>query len=115
MQLFEAHNAATLNRVQGVYKQRGAEYADTWRHAQFLKFKAVARELGAVIPDDAVRALVCAGFCDMKYQRMEGGYKEDSIDDGIAYDAFLAQEIREVKENRKLYRESESASEIVNG
>lgn len=113
-QLFEQRASATLKRVAGIYSQRGGEYSDTWKEAQFLKMKAVARKLGAQIPQDAFRAIACAAFCDMKYARLAGGYKEDSIDDGIAYDAFLADEVRSVEVDRQLsYRKAESAAQMV--
>lgn len=62
--------------------------------------KAVARELGYEIKPEHFRALATAAFVDMKYQRLEGGYKDDSIVDGIAYQGFLAQEMVELKEGK---------------
>lgn len=113
-QLFEQRASATLKRVASIFCQRGTEYSDTWKEAQFLKMKAVAKKLGAVIPNDAYRAIACAAFCDMKYSRLAGGYKEDSIDDGIAYDAFLADEVRSVEVERQLaHRKAESAAQTV--
>lgn len=94
---FEANAMATLDRVQKTFTQRGAEYGDTWRNCKFITFKSVAKDLGVEVPDEFCRALVTAGFIDMKYQRPEGGYKDDSIIDGIAYMAYLAQEMLELK------------------
>jgi hypothetical protein len=138
--LFDTNAAATLDRVKSIFTQRGTEYSDTWRTCQFLAMKAVATELGAVIPEDAFRAIACAAFCDMKYQRLSGGYKEDSVDDGIAYNAMLVQEIRNTKASREpsylteqdvrgviteihraheardpLYTQADSAAQKVNG
>jgi hypothetical protein len=126
--LFDTNAAATLDRVKSIFTQRGTEYSDTWRTCQFLAMKAVAAELGAVIPEDAFRAIACAAFCDMKYQRLSGGYKEDSVDDGIAYNAMLVQEIRNTKQGRlptldqvqsalrdPLYIQADSAAQKVNG
>lgn len=94
--LFDENADASLARAAAIYKQRGGEYADTWRTCRFLKMKAVAKELGCEIPDEAYRALATAAFCDMKYERNAGGYKDDSIIDGINYDAFLAEEMRKL-------------------
>lgn len=99
--LFESHALATIKRATATFQGRGDEYGDTWRECRFLKMKAVARELGCNIDPEHFRALATAAFCDMKYWRFLGGYKEDSILDGINYDAFLAEEVRrqtEIKE-----------------
>ena len=98
--LFEQRANATLSKVTATFGQRGTEYGDTWRNCRFVVMKAIARELRLNIPDDAYRALATAAFVDMKYQRNEGGYKEDSLIDGIAYGAFLADEMRELKEGK---------------
>jgi len=113
--LFDSYALATLGEVESTFTQRGTEYGDTWRNAQFLNMRAVAKALGASIPEDALRAIACAAFCDMKYQRMEGGYKKDNIIDGIAYYAVLAKEVEAVQENRKLHKQAESAAQVVNG
>jgi hypothetical protein len=95
-QRFERNACATLNRVTAVFCQRGGEYADTWKTCQFLTMKAVAQRLGSHISPEHFRALATAAFVDMKYQRMEGGYKDDNVVDGIAYSAYLAQEMAEL-------------------
>lgn len=94
--LFEERADVSISRAQAVYKQRGGEYADTWRSCRFLKMKAVSKALGIEIKPEHFRALATAAFCDMKYERNAGGYKDDSIIDGINYDAFLAEEMREL-------------------
>lgn len=91
---FEENANATLERVRGTYAGRGVEYGDTWRECNYLKMRAVARALGLQIPTEAFRVLATAAFCDMKYWRMLGDFKDDSLVDGIAYDAFLAEEMR---------------------
>jgi hypothetical protein len=98
--LFERRAMATLARVQEVFKERGAQYGDSWLDCQFLAMKAVARELGAAIHEDTFRALAAAVMVDLKYQRLLGGYKQDSIDDGINYAAFLDGEMQAVKAAR---------------
>lgn len=86
--LFEHHADATLERVRATYAQRGKEYADTWRDAQFLAMQATAKQLGLKLDTDQCRKLAAAAFVDMKYSRLSGGYKDDSVVDGIAYQAL---------------------------
>jgi hypothetical protein len=92
--IFESHTLTSLDRAKEIFAGRGTEYGDTWRDCQFLKMKAVAKSLGIEIDDSHYRALATAAFSDMKYWRLLGGYKDDSIIDGINYDAFLAEEMR---------------------
>jgi hypothetical protein len=94
---FEKNALATFERATATFGERGTQYGDTWRDCQFLKMKAVASHFGLSIPDQFFRALATAAFSDMKYQRLQGGYKDDSIIDGINYDAFLAEEVRELE------------------
>jgi hypothetical protein len=91
---FERLAGATLARVADTFGQRGTEYGDTMRDCQWLAMKAVAARLGYKIQPEHFRALCIAGFVDMKYQRLQGGYKEDSVVDGIAYAGFLAEDMR---------------------
>lgn len=114
MHLFPKRVMSAFQRTTDIFNQRGTEYGDTWKHCTWLKFKAVAKELGCVIPDDACRALVAAGLADLKYFRFGGGYKEDNFDDGINYDGFTVEEVRHVKVERQLtYRKAESAAQRV--
>jgi hypothetical protein len=92
--LFESNANASIARVTSTFGQRGAEYGDTWRNAQWLAFRAVAKRFNLSIPESALRPLCAAVLVDVKYQRLEGGYKDDSIIDGIAYAANLAEEMR---------------------
>jgi hypothetical protein len=92
--LFESNANASIARVTATFGQRGTEYGDTWRNAQWLAMRAVARKLAVQIPDEALRPLAAAALYDVKYQRLEGGYKDDSVIDGIAYGANLAEEMR---------------------
>lgn len=92
--LFESHASATIERATATFAGRGKEYGDTWREARFITMQAVARQLGCVIKSEHFRALATAAFCDMKYWRGLGGYKDDSLVDGINYQAFLAEEMR---------------------
>jgi hypothetical protein len=94
--LFAHHADATLERVQATYQERGDQYGDTLKDCQWLKLRAVGRRFGIEIPPDLALALGVAAWCDVKYQRNQGGYKDDSIIDGIAYDAVLAGVVAEM-------------------
>ena len=91
--LFDTNASATIARVSATFNQRGGEYGDTWRAAQWLNMKAVAKLAGIALDTETARVLAAAALSDVKYQRMQGGYKDDTIVDRIAYDANLAQEI----------------------
>lgn len=107
--LFEERADRTLDKVRAVYAQRGGEYADTWRTCRFLAMKATAKKLGLVIPDEYCRALATAAFYDMKYERLSGGYKDDSVIDAIAYGSFWIDEMvdldltQQKKESHPMY------------
>ena len=94
---FETNADATLDRVRATYSQRGGEYADTWGTCRFPVMTSVAKELGSTIKPEHFRALASAALCDMKNERMTVGWKEDNMIDGIAYDAFLVEEMRLLK------------------
>jgi hypothetical protein len=93
--LFESNARATIARVDATFCQRGAEYGDTWRNSQHLMLRAVARRFNITIPESALNAIACAVLVDVKVQRTEGGYKDDTLVDLIAYAAFLAEEMRQ--------------------
>lgn len=99
--LFEQRATRTFDEATAVFKERGTQYSDTWRTCRFLTMKAIAKELGCSIDDRFYRALATAAFVDMKHERLMGGYKEDSLTDGINYAAFLVDEMRELSEVRK--------------
>src|SRR5574343_783317 len=92
--LFNHHADATLVRVRATYAERGQQYGNTWASCQWLKLKAVARALGVEVPDHAVRAIALGVLGDVKDQRNQGGYKDDSTVDEIAYNAVLAEEMQ---------------------
>jgi hypothetical protein len=99
---FETNASASLQRVQSTFGLRGTEYGDTMKNCQWLTMKAVARKFGVDIPPDLFRALAVGGLCDLKYQRQEGGYKDDNFVDAIAYLAFLAQDMLDLETARQL-------------
>jgi hypothetical protein len=101
--LFEENASVTLSRAQRIFRERGDQYGDTWRHCQHLTLRAVYKEItGDELPLAWCAALACAAFCDVKYQRNEGGYREDTLDDQINYLAFLAEEMRKLSEQGAL-------------
>lgn len=90
--LFDTLVARRLNKTIEIAKERGDQYGDTLKNCQWLKVRAVVREVLKInITPTEARLLAIAGLCDIKYQRFEGGYKEDHLDDGINYDAVLAE------------------------
>lgn len=91
--LFELRADETITRTRATYAERGAQYGDTWRDAQWLTLKAVAKRYGVVIPDEVIRCIAAAVLCDVKYARQMGGYKDDTVIDAIAYNALLAAEV----------------------
>src|SRR5262245_43023570 len=98
--LFEEFVSVTLDKAKKIFSGRGIEYGDTWRECRFLMMAAICRELGIDIKPEQLRPLATAAFVDMKYWRMMGGYKEDSIIDGINYSAFLAEDMRRIEKSQ---------------
>ena len=95
--LFQRRAEPTLQLAQDTFRTRGDQYGDTWQDCQWLKLKAVLFTTYGMKPSDSqCRAMALAAYADMKYQRMQGGYAEDHILDGINYDAALATEMREI-------------------
>ena len=87
--LFGQNAIPVLDECLTVLKQRGSEYSDTWLLCQWFTMKAVAKSLGLELTQDQARKLTAAAFVDMKYYRLAGGYKEDSLVDLINYAANL--------------------------
>lgn len=88
--LFDELCSEKLEKAIRICRERGDEYGDTLRNGQWLIIAAVRRRLSDV-PDcrDKDRCLTIAGLCDVKYQRWEGGFKLDHIDDNINYQSVL--------------------------
>lgn len=94
--LFAARADATLDRVRDTYAGRGLQYGDTWRDCQWLMLRAVVRRAGmGNLCAAECRRIAAAVLCDVKYQRMMGGFNDDHLIDGIAYQALLAEEMKE--------------------
>jgi len=90
---FERNATESLKKVSAVFSQRGGEYADTWENGRWLALIAVAKSIGISLSHNEARRIGAAAMFDVKYSRLEGGYKEDSIIDGIAYAANLIAEM----------------------
>ena len=87
---------AGIDAIRETYAQRGGEYGDTMEVNEFLTLRAVAKRfLGLNISKRAARILALSGMVDIKHARMLGGYKEDNLIDGGAYNAVLLGELRE--------------------
>lgn len=113
--VFETFANATIDRVKGTYEQRGTEYGDTWGNSQWLALKATCRKLGLQIPESKLRAVAAAVLFDVKYQRLEGGYKDDSVIDGMAYAGLWAEEMRRQEVEHKVKIEIVSDMADTNG
>jgi hypothetical protein len=90
---FERNAEASLSKVHAIFTERGGQYADTWEQAHWVKTIAVAQSMGISMTNSEARKIVAAALCDVKYWRNLGGYKEDNLLDGIAYDANLMAEM----------------------
>ncbi len=99
---FEGLVEETITRATGTCNQRGAEYGDSWKNPSFSMFEAVWKKVTGsplTLTLDQKKAVALAVLVDIKYNRMVGGYKEDSIDDGINYAAALASQVRKAVPN----------------
>lgn len=94
--LFERRALASIARVTATFGQRGSEYGDTMKDCQWLALLAAAKALGYTIDPKHARAIAIGGMVDIKYQRFQGGYKDDTAIDGVAYESFWADEMREL-------------------
>lgn len=95
--LFTSALKKRLNKAIEIVDQRGKQYGDTLKDCQWLVMRAVYDELYCYISkwtsDEFFRSLAIAALCDIKYQRFQGGWNEDNIDDGINYQAILPEMI----------------------
>jgi hypothetical protein len=95
--LFDELCRRRLGATIQVQKERGDQYGNTLENCQWLVTISVMRQLSRwgyildVPQPEVARAIAIAGLVDVKYQRFEGGYNEDHIDDGINYSAVLAE------------------------
>lgn len=97
-QLFTEKASASLVRAAGVFEERGEQYSDTWKDCQWLALRATLKQIFThTIEPEQMRQLAAAVFVDMKYARLAGGYKDDTVIDGINYMALWAEVMRDIK------------------
>jgi hypothetical protein len=113
--IFETYADLSFGRVRATYAQRGTEYGDSWRNCQWLAMKATCRKLGIDVPERLLRALAVAALYDVKYQRLEGGYKDDSVIDAMAYGGLWAEEMRRLEKPEIRTPGQESMKQFIGG
>lgn len=98
--LFETNVLPILSEVIDTFTERGTQYADTWKNCRWLALIATLRKIGDRFHYDIeeLRAISAAALVDIKYSRLEGGYKEDSAIDAIAYYPNWVAQMRKVEE-----------------
>lgn len=101
--LFQSHALTSLERCREIFTERGNEYSDSWRYCRFSTMKSLIRKFGLNIPEDYLRMLALAAMVDQKYSRQEGGYKDDSMLDGINYQLALAEEVRDLETHQRVH------------
>ena len=84
---FIAHATNTIKEVAKTMQERGSQYADTWGSdgCWHLTKAMIAKHTGKELDDQAIKSIALACFCDQKYSRFAGGYKEDTAVDLIPY------------------------------
>jgi hypothetical protein len=101
---FERTADATIDDVRTIYASRGQEYADSWADENLVTtfLDATLRALYIEGLSDLrkltvqeKRLILLACLVDVKDSRMGGGFKPDSVIDGIAYRASWCAHMRE--------------------
>lgn len=93
---FIDHATTTIKEVVKTMQERGSQYADTWgKDGCWNLTKAVVKKYtDKELDQEALKAIALASFCDQKYSRFAGGYKEDTAIDLIPYIAALVDTIK---------------------
>lgn len=107
--LFSRNANSTLSAVRLTYDERGGQYGDTWKDCQWLAMLATAGELGLDITRDECRVLAAAALVDVKYQRLQGGFKDDTLIDSISYQANWRAEMLKVGQEPEPQKPTEPA------
>jgi hypothetical protein len=96
---FITHATNTIKEVARTMQERGSQYADTWGTdgCWHLTRAIVAKYTDKELGDEAIKAIALACFCDQKYSRFAGGYKEDTAVDLIPYLGALVDVIKTEK------------------
>ena len=84
---FIVHATNTLKEVATTMHERGTQYADTWGSdgCWHLTRAIIQKYTDKTLSEDELKAIALASFCDQKYSRFAGGYKEDTALDLIPY------------------------------
>ena len=94
---FAENSIPVLIESMEILIKREEEYSDTWELCQWLAMKAIARKYSLLLPQHLARELAAAAFVDIKYSRLAGGFKEDTLIDLVNYITNLVGESREPK------------------
>lgn len=94
---FIEHATATIKEVVKTMQERGSQYADTWGEdgCWHLTKAIVKKYTDKDLDDQSLKAIALACFCDQKYSRFAGGYKQDTAVDLIPYLGALANLVKE--------------------
>ena len=94
---FIAHATNTLREVAKTMQERGSQYADTWGEdgCWHLTRALIVKYTGKELDVQSLKAIALASFCDQKYSRFAGGYKEDTAVDLIPYLGALVDIVKE--------------------
>lgn len=94
---FINHATNTIKEVAKTMQERGSQYADTWgKDGCWLLTKAIIKKYTEKeLSETEIKAIALAVFCDQKYSRFAGGYKQDTTIDLIPYLGALADVVKE--------------------
>lgn len=97
--LFADNSKATLKKVITTITERAKQYGDSFGVTRYLTLKAVLKGFPSVdnLTDEQCHAIAAAVLCDIKYHRQQGGYREDTTLDLIAYQSFLNEQMSKIK------------------
>ena len=89
---FIDHATSTIKEVVQTMQERGSQYADTWgKDGCWHLTKAIVKKYtDKDLDEQELKAIALASFCDQKYSRFAGGYKQDTAVDLIPYLGALA-------------------------
>lgn len=94
---FIGHATNTIKEVAKTMQERGSQYADTWGEdgCWHLTRAMIKKYTDKDVDNQALKAIALASFCDQKYSRFAGGYKEDTAVDLIPYLGALVDVVKE--------------------
>lgn len=94
---FIIHATNTIKEVAKTMQERGSQYADTWgKDGCWHLTKAIVKKYtDKELDETALKAIALASFCDQKYSRFAGGYRQDTAVDLIPYLGALADIVKD--------------------